>query len=201
MISHFTSVFCRVVHYWSYPNTIETAVLVVILYDVIWHRWNAIRDIERDKEAEFREVQREEAAEKRQIRREQQEFVRKHWQELQANLILLCRVIKDLTQQRRFVNTNNDSRDPTTRHLLLTMTSRLPELLAEFDDRWACVVAQLNVFPEPRDLLALDILEVIQEVGKTINDKHIEVTDETLGTLASLTRKVAGAAKLQNPDE
>lgn len=89
MISDFFPLVCRLAHYWSYPNTIETAVLVVILYDVIWHRWNAIRDIERDKQGELREVQREEAAEKRLIRRERQEFVRKHWQELQANLILL----------------------------------------------------------------------------------------------------------------
>ena len=99
------------------------------------------------------------------------------------------------------METNNDSRDPTTRHLLLVMTNRFPEVLAEFDDRWARVVAQLNVFPEPRDRLALDVLEVVQEVGKTVKDKQTQVEDETLSAFASLTTRVADAARLPNLDD
>jgi len=201
MISYVTSLLCRIAHSWSYANTIETAVLVVILYDVIWHRWNAIRDIERDKEAELRAIQREEAAEKRQIRRERQEFVRKHWQELQANLILLTRIAKDLVQQQRFVQANSNSHNPTTIHLLSIMAKRFPEVLAEFDDRWSRLVAQLNVFPQPRDLLALEVLEVVQELGQTVKDKQTEVKDETLLTLAKLTTRVADAGRLPNLDD
>ena len=119
------SIFLRFASYWSYPNTIETAVLLVILYDVFWHRWNAVKEIQRDKEVEARQIQREEAQEKRQIRREWEELVRKHWQDLQSNLISLHRVASQLTQQRRFIQEHNDSQDTTTRHLLMVMTNRL----------------------------------------------------------------------------
>lgn len=201
MTSTLFSTFCRLIHYWSYANTIETLVLLVILYDIIWHRWNAIRDIERDAEAEVRGIQREEASEKRQTRRERQEFIRKHWQELQSNLILLHKTASHLAQQKRFIQANNDSQDPTTRHALAVMASRFPELLSELDDRWDRVVAQLNVFPEPKDLLALEVLEIVQKLGQTVNGKHTEVKDETLHALASLVGRVAEAGKLPNLDD
>jgi len=66
----------RLFHLWSYANGIETAVLLVIVFDIIWHYLNDIRDIKRDQEAEKRAIQREEALEKREIRRERQEFLR-----------------------------------------------------------------------------------------------------------------------------
>jgi hypothetical protein len=201
MISNLISLLGRLAHYWSYANTIETAVLFVILYDVIWHRWNAIRDVKRDEEAEVRRIQREEASEKRQVRRERQEFIRKNWQELQANLILLHRITKDLKQQRRFIQTNSNSRDPTTIHLRSMMAKRFPEILAEFDDRWARVVAQLHVFPDPIEPLALEVLEIVQELGRSVEDKQIEVKDETLLALAKLAQKVADVARLPNLDD
>jgi hypothetical protein len=164
MIPYLISIFCRLVHGWSYANTIETAVLLVILYDIVWHRWNAVRDVEREREGEVRRIQREEDAEKRQIRRERQESVRKHWQKLQSNLILLHWVASQLAQQKEFIQTNSNSQDPTTRQLLLMMANRLPEVLSEFNDRWGRVVAQLNVFPEPRELLALEVLNLNSEI-------------------------------------
>jgi hypothetical protein len=190
-----------VAHDWSYANTIETLVLLVIVYDIIWHRWNAIREIERDKEAEVRAIKREEAAEKRQIRRERQEFLRKHWQELQASLILVIRVTKDLKQQKLFVAKNSNAQDPTTRALLMTMAKRFPELLAEFDDRWGRVVAQLNVFPQPRDPLALEVLTLVEELGQTVKDKNTEVKEETLDALSKLVVRVADAGNLSNLDD
>lgn len=195
------SIFYRLVHQLSYANTIETAVLLVILYDVIWHRWNALREIKRDKEAEVRAIQREDASEERQIRRERQGFIRKHWQELQINLIRLIRVTKDLTEQRRFVAKNSNAQDPTTQLLLGMMAKRFPEILAEFDDRWAQVVSQLNVFPEPRDPLALEVLISVQELEKTVKDKQTEVKDETLYTLSNLVPRVAVAGRLPNLDD
>jgi succinate dehydrogenase hydrophobic anchor subunit len=54
------SIACRVSR-WSYANAIETAVLLVIAYDILWHRWNAIRALKRDEQAEKRAIEREEA--------------------------------------------------------------------------------------------------------------------------------------------
>jgi hypothetical protein len=194
------SFFCRVAHFWSYANTIETAVLLVILYDIIWHRLNALREIKREEEAEVRKIQREEDAEKRHIRREWQESIRKHWQELQSNLILLHRVASQLTQQRQFIKANNNAQDATTKRLLEIMTTRLPEVLSEFNDRWGRVVAQLNVFPEPRELLALEVLEKVEELGQTTMNSQSEVKDETLAALANLSRRVADVARFPNLD-
>ena len=201
MISALISFFCRLAHSWSYANTIETLVLLVILYDIIWHRWNAIREIERDKEAEVREIQREEASEKRKIRRERQEFIRKHWQKLQSNLILLHKIASQLAQQKRFIETSNNSQDPSTRFAVETMAKRLPEVMSELDDRWARVVAQLNIFPEPREPLVLEILAVVEELGQTVQHKRTEVKDETLLALAKLARRVAEAGRLPNLDD
>ena len=201
MTAFFSSLACRLAHYWSYANTVETAVLLVIVYDVVWHRWNAVRDIERDKEAEARTIQREEASEKRQIGRERQEFIRRHWQELQSNLILLHRVASQLAQHKQFIEKNNDSQDPTTRHALAVIAGRFPEAMSELDDRWGRFVAQLNVFPEPRDLLALEVLETVEKLGQTVKDKQIEIKDETLHALASLVKRVAEAARLPSLDD
>lgn len=201
MISPIVSIFCRIAHLWSYANTIETAVLLVIVFDVIWHYVNAIRDVKRDELSEARSIQREEALEKRQIRREHREIIRKHWQELQSNLISLQRITGLLTQQKRFVRENSDSQDPTTRHLLLMMVNRLPESLAEFHDLWGRVVAQLNVFPGPRDLLALEVLALIEKLGETMKDNQAEVKDETLLALADLAKRVADKGKLSNLDD
>jgi hypothetical protein len=202
MIAHVISIVCGLAHDWSYANTVETAVLLVIVYDVVWHRWNAIKDIERDERSEVRTIQREEAAGKRQIRSERQTFIRNHWQELQVNLIRLIRVTKDLKQQRRFVQEKSNSQDdPTTKYLLGILANRFPELLAEFDDRWAHVVAQLNVFPAPRDLLALEVLTIVEELGKSVQDKHTEVKEETLTALDKLVPRVADAGRLPNLDD
>lgn len=200
IISSLTSILSRLVRGWSYANSIETAVLLVILYDIIWHRWNAVREVERDKEAEARRIQREEDAERRQVRRERQESIRKHWQELQSNLIRLNRVASHLAQQKKFIEANGNSQDPTTRHLVEMIAKRLPEVISEFDDCWGRVVAQLNVFPQPRELLALEVLKIAEELGQTVGDKKIEVKDETLSALADLVRKVADAATLPAPD-
>jgi hypothetical protein len=58
-----------VLNFWSYANSIETAVLLVIIIDVVWHRLSAHRDIKRDEAAEKRTIQREEAFEIREIKR------------------------------------------------------------------------------------------------------------------------------------
>jgi hypothetical protein len=189
------------VHYWSYANTIETAVLLVIIYDIVWHRWNAIREIKRDQEAEASRIQREEASEKRQVRREREQFVRKHWQELQANLILLHRSTSELVSQKKFILENNASQDPTIRHALVLLANGLPQALAEFHDRWGRVVAQLNVFPEPRDLLALEILAAVQGLDETVKGNDVEVKDETLLALANLARRAAEPGRLPNVDD
>src|SRR5208283_766513 len=165
------SIVCRIWNFWSYANSIETAVLVVIVYDVIWHRLNAIREIKRDEEAEQRAILREEASERRQIRSERAEVIRKHWQELQYNLIALSRVASQMVRHRQFVHENKDSQNATTKKTLEMITNRLPEVISEFDDRWGRVVSQLNVFPPPRDVLALEVLTVVQELGKTVGDK------------------------------
>ena len=193
------SIACRVLQ-WSYAEAIETAVLLVIVYDILWHRWNAIRELRRDEQAERRAIEREEALEQRQIRRERQEILRKHWQELQSNLISLHRVAGQMMQQRRFIKENNNSQDATIKHVLSMMMNRLPDVVAEFGDLWGRAVAQLNVFPEPRDVLALEVLEVIEELGKSVGDSKIEVKDETLLTLAELSRRVAEPGTLPNSD-
>jgi len=195
------SVACRIWSFWSYANSIETAVLLVIVYDVVWHRLNAIREIKRDDDAEKRAIQREEALEKRQVRRERREFIRKHWQELQYNLIALNRVATQMVQHRRFIRENSDSQNAAIIHALVLMTNRLPEVISEFDDRWGRVVSQLNVFPQPRDALALDVLAVVQELGETVGDKEIEIKDETLSALADLVTRVADKGTLPNVDD
>ena len=194
------SLVCRLIHFWSYANTVETAVLLVILYDIIWHRLNAVREIKREEETEVRRIQREEDAERRQIRRERRESIRKHWQELQSNLILLHRVASQLAQQNAFVKANRSSLDPTTKHVIEIIATRLPEVLSEFHDRWGRVVAQLNLFPEPREILVLEVLKTVEGLGQTVRDNELEVKDETLALLASLTIRVAHAATLPNLD-
>jgi hypothetical protein len=194
------SFFCRLAHYWSYANTIETAVLLVIVYDIVWHRVNAIREIKREEDAETRAIERERLVELRQIRRERQEILRKHWQELQYNLVSLSRIGSQLVKMRQFVEKNNDSEDATTRQVLLAMAKRLPMVLSDFGDYWGRAVAQLNVFPQPRDVLALEVLAVIQELGKSLNDSSIEIKDETLKALAELVRRVSDPATLPNLD-
>jgi hypothetical protein len=195
---HFFWIFCALAHFWSYANTIETAVLLVIVYDIVWHRLNAIREIKREEEAETREIEREKLAEERQIRRERQEILRKQWQELQSSLISLSRLGSLVVQFRQFVEKNNNSQDPTTRQLLLTLTNRYPIVLSDLGDYWGRAVALLNVFPEPRDTLALEVLEVIQELGKSVGDSSIEIKDATLKTLAELARRVSDPATLPN---
>jgi hypothetical protein len=194
------SFLCRLAHYWSYANTIETAVLLVIVYDIVWHRVNAIREIKREEDAEIRAIEREKIAEQRQIRRERQEILRKHWEELQYNLISLNRVGSQLIQIRRFVERYHNSQDATTQQALLAMTNRLPIVLSDLGDYWGRTVAQLNVFPQPRDVLALEVLAVIEELGKSLKDSSIEIKDETLQALAELARKVSDPATLPNLD-
>lgn len=197
----FISIAVRMAHLSSYANAIETAVLLVILYDIIWHRWNAVKEIERDEQAELRAVQREQALEQRRIRRERQEVLRNHWQELQSNLISLNRVASHLVNLKRFMEEHKDSQDATVKLLLLTMANRLPVVLSDFGDFWGRVVAQLNVFPQPRDVLALEVLEVIQELGRSLNDSTIEIQDETLRALAELVRRVSDPGTLPNLDD
>jgi hypothetical protein len=191
---------CRVSELWSYANAIETGVLVVILYNIIWHRWNALREIKREEQSEKSAIEREQALEQRQIRRERLEILRKHWQELQANLISLQRSASYVAQARQFVMKNKDSIDPTTLRVMSVMTERLPVLLAEFGEFWGRVVAQLNVFPQPRHELALEVLVVVQEIGKSLNDSTVEITDDMLKTLADLARRVSDHGALANPD-
>jgi hypothetical protein len=194
-------VVCRISDLWSYASAIETAVLVVILYDIIWHRWNAIREIKRDEEVENHTIEREQALEQRQIRRERQEILRKHWQELQANLISLQRSVSHLVQARQFIRKNKDSQDPTIQRVLSMMTNRLPVILLNFGDFWGRTVAQLNVFPQPRHDLVLEVLMVVEELGKSLSDSTIEIKDETLETLAVLARRVSDYGVLPNPDQ
>jgi hypothetical protein len=181
---------------WSYANTIETLVLLVIVYDIVWHRLNVIRESKRAAEAEIREIERERLAEERQIRRERQEMLRKHWQELQSTLILLNGSGSQVAAFRKFVKEHNDSQDPTIHTLLSTMAERFPIVLSDFNAYWGRAVAQLNVFPQPRDVLALRALEVIQEIGKSIGNFDIEIKDETLQSLAELVPEIAGQAAL-----
>jgi hypothetical protein len=195
------SLLCRLAHFWSYASTIETAVLLVIVYDVVWHRLNAIREIKRDENSETRAIEREAALEKRNIRRERQEFMRRHWQELQSNIIYLNRVASQVQQQRRYVFENSNSVNPTIQRMMSTIVNGTPALLSEFDDRWGRIVAQLNVFPELRDALAIQVLEVIQDLGETVRDKNVEVKDETLRALADLVKPVAEKATLPNSDD
>lgn len=180
----------------SYGNGIETAVLLVILFDIGWHWLNTYRETKRNEEAERRAIEREEALEKRQIRRERQEVLRKHWQELQSILISLHRVASQLVQHRRYIEEHNGSQDATVQHVMLALANRVPDEMAEFGDFWGRAVAQLNVFPEPRDVLSLDVLKVIEEVGKSVGDSRIEIKDATLLTLAQLARKVSDPGTL-----
>ena len=191
----------RILHLWSYASAIETAVLLVISYDIIWHRWNATKETERNEQAEQRAIQREQALEQRQIRRERQEILRKHWQELQSNLISLNRVVSEMVNQRRFIEKHKDSQEATVKQMLLIIANRVPIVLSDFNDFWGRTVAQLNVFPEPRDVLALEVLVVIQELGRSVGDPTVEVKDETLSALAELARRVSDLGTLPNPDE
>jgi hypothetical protein len=192
---------CRLALFWPYANTIETAVLLVIVFDIGWHYLNGIREIKRDEASERRAIEREAALEKRNIRRERKEFMRRHWQELQSNLIYLTRAASQVQQQRKYVYENRNSNNPTAWQLMAKIASGTPEMLSEFDDRWGRIVAQLNVFPEPRDVLALQVLKVILELGETIRDKNNEVKDETLHALADLVKPVAEKATLPNPED
>lgn len=201
VVWHFIARIWGVLHFWSYANSIETAVLLVIVYDIVWHRLNAIREVKRDDDAEKRAIQREEALEKRQIRRERHEFIRKHWQELQYNLIALNRAASMMVNHRRFIHENADSQDATTRVTLAMISNRLPHVISEFDDYWGRVVSQLNVFPPPRDDLAIEVLEVAKELGKTVGNKQIEIKDETLAALANLVTRVADKGTLINVDD
>jgi uncharacterized protein (DUF58 family) len=194
------SIACRVSQ-WSYASAIETAVLLVIVYDIVWHRWNAIRELKREEQAEKRAIEREEALEQRHIRRERQEVLRKHWQELQSNLISLHRVAAQMAKQKQFIEKNKDSQDATIKHVMLVMANRMPDVIAEFGDLWGRAVAALNVFPEPRCVLALEVLAIIEEIGKSVGDSTIEVKDETLLTLAELCRKVSDPGTLPNSDD
>ena len=194
----FISIFCQLPFLWSYANSIETAVLLVILYDIIWHRRNAIEEIKRDEQAEQRAVQREQALERRQIYRERQEILRKHWQELQSNLISLNRVVSEMDNQRRFIEKNKDSQNATVKQVMLVIANRMPIVLSDFGDFWGKTVAQINVFPQPRDVLALEVLKLIQELGKSVGDSTIEIKDETLKALAELVLKVAQVGTLPN---
>lgn len=195
------SILCRISHIWSYANTIETAVLLAVVYDVVFHQINSIREIKREKEAEERAIQREESAERRQIARERQELIRKHWQELQYNIISLHRVATYLAQRRRTIHEKKDSQDPTTQEFLRVMVTGLHELISEFDDCWSRVVSQLNVFPQPRDVLALEVLAVVEELGKTVGDKQTEITEKTLADLAGFVQRVADMGTLPSGDD
>lgn len=201
MIWCLISIVRRIYHFWISANGIETAVLIVIIYDVVWHRLNVKWDIKRDEEAEKRAIQREAALEKRHIQRERREFIRKHWQELQYNLIVLSRVTTHLIQQRKFISENGKSENPTTRMALDVMVKRAPDLMAEFDDCWGRVVGQLNVFPAPKDVLALEVMVVIQELGKTAENQQIEIKKETLDALTGLVTRVADKGTLLNVDD
>jgi hypothetical protein len=188
-------------NFWSYPNAIEFVVLLVIVFDVIWHMVSEAKDVKRDEEREQRAIQREEDAEKRQIRREHEEIIRKHWQELQSNLISLHRIASEVTRINQFVQEHKNSQDPTSRHLLEMVMARLPGLLSELSERWGSVVAQLNVFPEPRDPLALEVLVSTEELGKTVGDKSVEIKEETLKALADLSKRVAEPGTLPKLDD
>lgn len=186
----------NIFHLWSYVNTIETAVLLAVVYDVVFHQLNTAREKKREEEAEERTIQREDAAERRQIERERQELIRQHWQELQTNLVTLHRSAARVQRSTQFIRENADSQNATTRFSLQLIATGLPQVLAEFDEGWGRVVAQLNVFPPPRDALALEILDAIQQLGKAVGDKQKEITDETLKALAEFVPRVADKGTL-----
>jgi hypothetical protein len=179
-----------------YEIGIETAVLLVIVYDILWHRWNAVRELKREEEAEQREIEREKASERRRVQRECKEILRKHWQELQSVLIRLHRIASNVARQKLFIAKHNNTEDVTMKQVLLVMANHMPAALSELNDRWGEAVALLNVFPQPRDVLALEVLTIIQELGKSVGDSSIEVTDETLKALAGLVPKAADRAML-----
>jgi len=106
-----------------------------------------------------------------------------------------------MVQQRRYIEEHRDSQDATVKHVMLVMTNRIPVVLSEFGDFWGRAVAQLNVFPQPRDVLALEVLEVIQVLGRSVGDSNIEVNDETLLALADLARRVSDHGILPNLDD
>jgi thioesterase domain-containing protein len=197
------SIVCHIFRLWSYANTIETAVLLVIVYDIVWHRINAVREAKRDEEVERRTIEREVAQEMRQLQRERRESLRRHWQDLQHSLISLSRVASNMATHREYILKNQASQDATIRAVLSMMTKRLPVLLAEYADRWGRVVSQINVFPAPKDDLALEIQVVVEELGKTIGvgGADVEIKDETLSALASFVLRAADKATLPNVDE
>jgi hypothetical protein len=194
-------ILCRLAHFWSYANTIETAVLVAIIYDIYWHRNNIKKDIERDEASEARAIEREAALEKRQIQRERRESIRRLWQELQSNLISLSRVASIIPQHRKYILENHDSLNPSVQRAVQMMAKGMPSLFAELDDRWGRVVAQINVMPEPKDALALEIIPVIRELEKTVGHKEIEITEATQSALAKFVTRVADKGTLPNLDD
>src|SRR5665213_3265975 len=91
-------------------------------------------------------------------------FLRKHWQELQGDLIVLHRVATQVVRSRNFILEKNDSQDdPTTRRLLEMTSNRFPDLITEFHDSFGRVVSKLNVVPSPRDDMALEVLTVVED--------------------------------------
>jgi len=195
------SLLFRLGDFWSYANTVETAVLLVIVYDIVWHRLNAIRERKHEAEAEERATKRENAFEQRQIRREQQEILRKHWQELQSKLISLNRVASQLSQLKKYVKENNNSTNDTVRASMMVMTNRLPVVISDFGDFWGRIVAQLNVFPPPKELLVLEVHAVIVTLGESVADSNVEIKEETLLAMVGLSTRVAERGMLANPTE
>jgi hypothetical protein len=110
-------------------------------------------------------------------------------------------VATHMAKFRKYFLDKKDPQDPTSRRALEMMTNKMPDVISEFEDYWGRVVSQLNVFPQPRDVLALEVLTVVQELGKTAGDKQIEIKDETLAALADLVTKVADKGTLLNVGE
>ena len=157
----------------------------------------------KEEESEERAIEREQASEHRQIRRERSESLRKHWQELQYDLIALSRIASNVAKQKQYIKTNQASQNATVQVVLATMVKGLPALLAEYSDRWGRVVSQLNVFPAPKDDLALEIQVVVEELGKAIGEGgvDVEIKDETLAKLANFVPRAADKATLPAVNE
>jgi len=68
--------------------------------------------------------------------------------------------------------------------------------MAELGDVWGTTVAQLNVFPPPRDILALEVLTITEQIGKSLGDSTVEIKDETLAALAELARRTSDPGTL-----
>ena len=49
--------------------------------------------------------------------------------------------------------------------------------------------------------MAIEVLKVTEELGKTVGDKQIEIKDETLAALANLVTRVADKGTLLNIDD